>query len=84
MKISARQTHGFAVRLGKICTTKFFLKIHVSFPWSVEGDTILCRVFYKKRTANKIFVVCFFGHMAKSFFAVHFFFGVRPIKNYVK
>jgi hypothetical protein len=95
MNESARQTHVFVVRLGKmhgklVClpcasekhTAKFFLKkpiFHLFGMWRREKYFAVRRGENARQT--KSLSCIFFGCTTKNLFAVHFFFAVRPIKN---
>jgi hypothetical protein len=48
----------------------------------VEGDKILCHASWRKRTANKIFVVRFFWVHGKEFVCRAFFLGNVPYKKH--
>jgi hypothetical protein len=95
MNESARQTHVFIVRLGKmhgklVClpcasekhTAKFFFKkTDISFVWNVEEGKVLCRASWRKCTANKIFVMHFFWVHDKELICRAFFLCSAPYKK---
>jgi hypothetical protein len=95
MNESARQTHVFVVRLGKmhgklVClpcasekhTAKFFLKkpiFHLFEMW--RRGKVLCRASWRKCTANKIFVMHFFRVHDKELICRAFFLCSAPYKK---